>query len=186
MNQKNQIEIAKKKLSIIDQTASMHFKLSDTYKKRACIGDGVEILISVILCGITFLDYEKFISVDINKIHLAIGFVSVFLFAFTLLKQMLGYKELSEKHFIAGKIYVKIKRELKNKINQWECGLEEDVLVVLDEKMKTLDELPQIPEKHFAKLKHSHKTKVAFSKFLDEHPNDFWLVCKIKFRLGCK
>ncbi len=183
---KNPIEIAKQKLKVVDQTASMHFKLSDKYKKWTRTEDIIEIIISVLLCGITFLDYDKFIEINSDRVSLIFGFISVFLFAFTLIKQTLGHKELCEKHFIAGKMYIKTKRELINKINQWETGLEEDILTVLDEKLRSLDELPQIPEKNFAKLKHAHKSKVAFSKFLDEHPNEFWLVCKFKFRFNLK
>jgi len=54
----------------------------------------------------------------------------------------------------------------------------------LDDHYSTLNDLPQIPEKHFPRLKHAHQSKVEFSKFLDNHQNDFWLICRIKFRFG--
>ena len=60
----------------------------------------------------------------------------------------------------------------------------DQILSYIKEHYKTLNDLPQIPEKHFAKLKHAHLSKVAFSKFLDSHEKDFWIICKIKFHFN--
>lgn len=182
----SQIENAKKTLRVIDQTASMHFTLSDTYKRYSKFEDILEILISVILCGLTFLDYEKYFGLPANTSILLVGFLSIFLFAYTLIKQALGHKELYERHLLAGKMYVKIKRELRTKIKRWESGEVEDILGVLDNLTGALEDLIQIPEKKFAKLKHQHQAKVAFSKFLDDNPHKFWLVCRWKFRMKNK
>jgi len=70
-------------------------------------------------------------------------------------------------------------------INLWITQTAEDseVLRDIDNHFGSLENLPQIPEKHFNRLKHAHQAKVALSKFQDSHPSDYWLICKIKFRL---
>lgn len=178
----NHIEVAKKTLRVIDQTASMHFMLSDTYKNLSKAEDILEIVVSVMLCGLTFFDYEKYFGISSNLSLLSVGFLSIFLFAYTLIKQALAHKELCERHLIAGKMYVETKMKLRTKIRRWESGEKDDILGVLDDMSKPLEDLIQIPEKKFAKLKHQHQSKVAFSKFLDEYPQERWIVCKLKFR----
>ena len=186
MDNKDIIEVAKNKKRIFDQTASMHFKLSDEYKFLSNLEDIIEIIISVVLCGITFLDCEKYLGISQNDSTLIIGFISIFLLAFTLVKQGLGHKQLYEKHQLAGKMYVMSKLDLSSKIEEWASKDVEKVQILsyIEEHYKTLNDLPQIPEKHFVRLKHAHQSKVAFSKFLDSHATDFWLVCKLKFRFS--
>lgn len=186
MDKQTILDFADKKKKGFDQMASMHFKLSDKYKLFSNLEDAIEIVISVLLCGITFIDCERYFHIPSDISSLAIGFVSIFLFAFTLIKQTLGHKELCEKHQLAGKMYAKAKLDLATKITEWSLKpvTDEIVLSYLDDHYTTLNDLPQIPEKHFAYLKHAHQTKVAFSKFLDRHPNDFLWVCRLKFRLG--
>ena len=180
------IDMANKKKKVFDQCASMHFKLSDEYKLLSNIEDAIEIAISVILCGVTFLDCEKYLQIPSEYYSLIIGFVSIFLLAFTLIKQNLGHKQLCEKHQIAGKMYAKSKLDLTAKIAEWSINPQSDIemLSYLDDHYSTLNDLPQIPEKHFPRLKHAHQSKVEFSKFLDNHQNDFWLICRFKFRFG--
>lgn len=179
--------MANNKRRVFDQCASMHFKLSDEYKYLANIEDALEIVISVILCGVTFLDCETYFHISSEYSTLIIGFVSIFLLAFTLIKQNLGHKQLCEKHLLAGKMYAKSKLDLTTKIAEWSANPQSDIemLSYLDDHYSTLNDLPQIPDKHFARLKHAHQEKVEFSKFLDNHRNEFWLICKLKFRF-CK
>ena len=180
------LDLAKKKKKVFDQTASMHFMLSDEYKRLSNIEDSIEIIISVLLCGVTFLDCEKYFHISSKASILIIGFISIFLLAFTLIKQSLGHKQLCEKHQLAGKMYAKAKLDLASKISEWDINpiSDNELISYLNDHYNALNDLPQIPEKHFGRLKHAHQTKVEISKFLDSHPNDFWLVCKIKFRLG--
>ena len=179
------LDLAQKKKRVFDQTASMHFTLSDEYMRLTNLEDAIEIIVSVLLCGVTFLDCEKYFHIPSNTSSLIIGLVSIFLLAFTLIKQSLGHKQLCEKHQLAGKMYAKAKLDLASKITEWEINpiSNSELLAYLDDHYNALSDLPQIPEKHFARLKHAHQAKVELSKFLDSHPNDFWLVCKIKFRL---
>ena len=186
MDKKTILDRVNKKKKGFDQLASMHFKLSDKYKRFSSIEDAVEIVISVLLCGVTFLDCEQYFHIPSNASSLIIGFISIFLLAFTLIKQDLGHKELCQKHQLAGKMYAKAKLDLAARITEWDLKPVSDgeVLAYLNDHYTALNDLPQIPEKHFAYLKHAHQTKVEFSKFLDQHPNDFLWVCKLKFRLG--
>ena len=186
MDKKMILDLAKKREKGFDQMASMHFKLSDKYKCFSSIEDTVEIVISVLLCGVTFLDCEQYFHIPSNASSLIIGFISIFLLAFTLIKQNLGHKELCQKHQLAGKMYSKAKLDLVAKIKEWDLKpvSDDEALAYLNDHYTALNDLPQIPEKHFAYLKHAHQTKVEFSKFLDQHPNDFLWVCKLKFRLG--
>lgn len=186
MDKKTILDLVNKKKKGFDQLASMHFKLSDKYKRFSSIEDAVEIVISVLLCGVTFLDCEQYFHIPSNASSLIIGFISIFLLAFTLIKQNLGHKELCQKHQLAGKMYAKAKLDLSARITEWDLKPVSDgeVLAYLNDHYTALNDLPQIPEKHFAYLKHAHQTKVEFSKFLDQHPNDFLWVCKLKFRLG--
>lgn len=186
MSNKNAgLDIANNKKRIFDQMASMHFRLSDEYKHFACIEDAIEIIISVALCGITFLDFQEYFNIIIRKPSLIVGCISIFLFAFTLIKQSIGHKQLCEKHQIAGKMYSQAKLDIATKIAEWNAtgASIEDVLNYINSHFSSLNELPQIPEKHFNRLKHLHQSKVEMSKFLDTHRNDFWLVCRIKFRI---
>ena len=180
------IDIANKKKKVFDQCASMHFMLSDEYKFRSNIENALEIAVSVILCGVTFLDCEKYFQIPSEYFSIIIGFVSIFLLVFTLIKQALDHKKLCEKHQIAGKMYAKAKLDLESKIAEWRDNPQSDdeILYYLNSHYNTLSDLPQIPEKHFLRLKHAHQSKVEFSRFLDNHQRDFWLICKIKFRLG--
>ena len=186
MDKKTTLDLANKKKKDFDQMASMHFRLSDKYKRFSNTEDTVEVVISVLLCGVTFLDCEQYFHISSNTSSLIIGLVSIFLLAFTLIKQNLGHKELCEKHQLAGKMYAKAKLALTAKIKEWDIKSvsDDEVLAYLDDHYAALNDLPQIPEKHFAYLKHAHQTKVEFSRFLDSHPNEFLWVCKLKFRLG--
>lgn len=181
---KDGLDIAKNKKRIFDQMASMHFRLSDEYKRLTCIEDAIEIIISVALCGITFLDYQEYFNITIQKPTLIVGCISIFLLTFTLIKQSVGHKQLCEKHQIAGKMYSQAKLAIASKITEWNAAetSTEDILNYIDSHFSSLNELPQIPEKHFNRLKHLHQSKVEMSKFLDSHRKDFWLICKIKFR----
>lgn len=183
-NEKAALEIANTKKRIFDQMASMHFKLSDEYKYLASIEDAIEIIVSVLLCGITFLDFQEYFDIAIEKPTLIIGCISIFLFAFTLIKQGLGHKQLCEKHQIAGKMYSQAKLNIASRITEWSAEPVpiEEIINYIDSHFSTLNELPQIPEKHFNRLKHLHQSKIEMSKFLDSHHNDYWLICKIKFR----
>lgn len=178
------LDIAKNKKRIFDQMASMHFRLSDEYKHLTHIEDAIEIVVSVALCGITFLDYQEYFNINFQKPTLVVGCISIFLLAFTLIKQNLGHKQLCEKHQIAGKMYSQAKLDIASKITAWNL-IEistEDILNYIDSHYGSLNELPQIPEKHFNRLKHLHQSKVEMSRFLDSHKNDFWPICMIKFR----
>lgn len=183
-NEKTALDIANNKKRIFDQMATMHFKLSDEYKHLASIEDAIEIIVSVTLCGITFLDYQEYFNIAIERPTLIIGCISIFLLAFTLIKQGIGHKQLCEKHQIAGKMYSQAKLSIASKITEWSADPVpvKEVLNYIDSHFSTLNELPQIPEKQFNRLKHLHQSKVEMSKFLDSHRNDYWLICKIKFR----
>lgn len=190
MGTQTAIEMAKTKKRVFDQTASMHFKLSDEYKIKYTVEDALEIIISITLCGVTFLDCEKYFHISEEISTLVMGFATIFLLAFTLVKQRLNHKQLYEKHRLAGKMYVQAKLDIASKLIKWQEDRTEtrdtDILDYMDNHFTTLNDLPQIPERHFNRLKHSHQRKVAFSKYLDSHQNDFWLICKIKFRLKMK
>ena len=183
------LEKAKKKKNTFDQMASMHFKLSDRYKCYSVIEDSFEMLASVFLCGVTFLDFEKYFHFTVTNTDLIIGFVSIFIFALTLIKQRLGHKQLSEQHHFAGKMLTKSKLDIDNKICEWSTSKDikcEEICSYLNYHYENLNDLPQIPEKNFLKLKHTHQQKVEFSKFLDKHKNEPMIVCKLKFYLNCK
>lgn len=183
---KTALDIANNKKRIFDQMASMHFRLSDTYKCFAGAEDIIEIIVSVVLCGITFLDYQAYFNISIKRPMLIVGFISIFLLAFTLIKQSVGHKQLSEKHQIADKMYSQAKLDIASKIVEWSIlsTPDENVLNYIDSHFGSLNELPQIPEKKFSRLKHWHQSKVEMSKFLDSHRNEFWFVCKVKFRFS--
>ena len=66
------LDIANNKKRIFDQMASMHFRLSDEYKHFACIEDAIEIIVSVALCGITFLDFHEYFKITIQKPNLIV------------------------------------------------------------------------------------------------------------------
>jgi hypothetical protein len=191
MNNENlAINEARNKKRVFDQMASMHFKLSDEYRRWARFEDAIEIAVAVSLCGVTFLNFQNYFNITIENSTLIVGGISIFLLIFIFIKQRIGHRQLSEKHQLAGKLYTKAKLDLTSMINMWITVTVDDseVLSNIDNRFGTLNDLPQIPEKHFSRLKHAHQSKVAMSKFLDSHPNDFWLLCKLKFRLGsiCK
>ena len=180
------LDVAYNKKRIFDQMASMHFRLSDEYKRLASIEDAIEIIISVALCGITFLDYQEYFNITIQRPTFIVGCISIFLLAFTLIKQGVGHKELCEKHQIAGKMYSQAKLDIASKIAEWNISdtSTKDILNYIDSHFSSLNELPQIPEKHFNRLKHMHQSKVEMSKFLDSHKKDFWVICRLKFRFS--
>lgn len=187
-SQNDAFDKAYKKKSVFDQMASMHFELSDRYLAWVKFEDATEIIISIVLCGLIFFDFEKFGSRIPVDMHLVIGFISIFLLAFTLIKQHLDHKKLSEQHRLAGKTYARAKMEIGSKIDEWVIQniSELEIISYLQKNYTELNDLPQIPEKYFTKLKHKHQTKVEFSKFLDSHKNDYLWVAKLKFRMGKK
>lgn len=183
-DKKSGLDVAKSKKSVFDLMASMHFRLSDEYNHYSNIEDAIEIIVSVLLCGITFLDYQEYFNITIKQPVLVVGFISIFLLAFTLIKQSIGHKQLCEKHQLAGKMYSQAKLDITSKIADWsvEEASTKEILDYIDSHFNSLNDLPQIPEKHFNRLKHLHQSKVEMSKFLDSHRNDFWFICKVKFR----
>ena len=185
-SKKGCMNVAYSKKRIFDQMASMHFRLSDEYKRLASIEDAIEIIISVALCGITFLDYQEYFNITIQRPTFIVGCISIILLAFTLIKQGVGHKELCEKHQIAGKMYSQAKLDIASKIAEWNISdtSTKDILSYIDSHFSSLNELPQIPEKHFNRLKHMHQSKVEMSKFLDSHKKDLWVICRLKFRFS--
>lgn len=171
----NYIEEAKKKRNIFDQTASMHFKLSDMYHGWSITFDIIEIVFAVALGSVAFA--------NVQQINIIVGVVSSGLFAFTLIKQRLNFKKKSEQHQLAGKAYVNAKLDLNTMLQKWRNEVTVDEISdYLIDSYKYLSDVIQIPERHFAKLKHHHQRKVEFSKYLDSHKSDSWLRCKIGFR----
>lgn len=166
---------AKKKRSIFDQTASMHFKLSDIYHMWSVITDIIEIVFAVALGSVAFA--------NLQQLSIIIGIVSSGLFAFTLIKQRLNLKEKSEQHRLAGKAYVNAKLDINTMLLKWnnEATVDEIADYLLNS-FKYLGDVIQIPEKKFAKLKHYHQRKIEFSKYLDDHKSDSWFKCKREFR----
>lgn len=187
-NTKDSLEYAHKKKRVYDQMTSMHFTLSDKYERMSKIEDTIEIVLSVFLCGFTFCDLGKLGWGQLKNPMLIIGLTSIILFAFTLVKQRLDHKKRSEQHYLAGKMYAHVKLEVDSKIKVWERQEidEFEVVQYFQDNFSELNELVQIPEKDFIKLKHAHQTKVEFSKFLDTHKNDYLWICKLKFRFGRK
>ncbi len=183
MESRSALDFAYQKKRIFDQMASMHFRLSDRYRFYTRAEDTFEIISSVLLCGLTFFDYEKYTELSASASTAYVGVISILIFAFTLIKQKLSFSQLSEKHNIAGKMYSQAKLDITSKIYEWSinCVSDKYILDYINEHYSSLNELPQIPEKQFNKLKHCHQSKIEMSKFLDEHKNDFWLFCKIKF-----
>ena len=98
------------------------------------------------------------------------------------------HKKRSEQHYLAGKMYAHAKLEVDSKIKVWELQEVDELEVVqyFQNYFSGLNELVQIPENKFTKLKHAHQTKVEFSKFLDTHKRDYLWICKCKFRFGQK
>ncbi|MGM9523833.1 MAG: hypothetical protein ACI3VU_05415 [Faecousia sp.] len=166
----------------------MHFTLSDKYERMSKIEDTIEVVLSVLLCGLTFCDFDQLGWGQIKNPTLIIGLTSIILFAFTLVKQRLDHKKRSEQHYLAGKMYAHVKLEVDSRIKVWERQEidEFEVVQYFQDNFSELNELVQIPEKDFIKLKHAHQTKVEFSKFLDTHKNDYLWICKLKFRFGRK
>ena len=180
------LDYAKQKKRIFDQMATMHFKLHDKYKNYSTIETVIEILISIILCGCTFLDLNILFPQIRIESSLIAGLTSIGLFAYTFVKQALGHDKKSEKHYNAGKLFSKAKLDLNNKIVEWESSQSSDkeIFNFISNRYEIINDQPQIPEKYFAKLKHYHQEKVEFSKFLDEHRREFYPICKIKFRMS--
>ena len=75
MDKKTILDFAEKKKKGFDQMASMHHKLSDKYKLFSNLEDIIEIVISVLLCGITFIDCERYFHIPSDISSLTIGFV---------------------------------------------------------------------------------------------------------------
>ena len=83
-------------------------------------------------------------------------------------------------------MYSRAKLDINARISEWEImeTESEDILQYCNNRFLELNELPQIPEKEFIRLKHAHQSKVEFSKFLDTHKRDCLLMCKLKFWFG--
>ena len=118
-NENKSFTIAENKKRIFDQMASMHFILSDKYNFQSKSEYAIEITVSILLCGITFLDREKFFNISADITTLIIGLIAIFLLAFTIIKQNMNHKQLCEQHRNAGKVYAKAKLELAGMIAEW-------------------------------------------------------------------
>ena len=179
------LDYAQKKKKNFDQMASMHFCRSDKHRFYKNIEDFIEIVISILLCGLTFLDWKVLFT---NSDYLFLtqyfpGFAGIFLFAFTFLVRNWDHSGTSKEHYIAGKMLTQAKLDIESKIEQWKIQeIDESVILqYIENHYNNLNDLPQIPENEFAKLKHEHQRKIEFSKFLDVHKESCWWCCKIKF-----
>lgn len=123
------IEDATKKRNVFDQTASMHFRLSDIYHGWSVICDVIEIVFAVALGSVAFA--------NIQNLSVIIGVVSSGLFAFTLIKQRLDLKEKSEQHRLAGKAYVNAKLDLNSMLLKWSNEVTADEKISEYESMST-------------------------------------------------
>lgn len=177
------LDSAEKKFRVYDMMTSMFFKLADYYHHVDLVYDVFELALSTLICGVTFLGETSVITISHKIYTLTIGFSSIGLFAFTLIKQRLDYKKLAEEYKFAGKKYAAAKSKLKKQLDIWtdEGFNNTDINLFMENLDDTLKDLATIPENKFHKLKHYHQQKVEYSKFLDSNKSEPWYLCKFKF-----
>ncbi len=149
------IEQAEKKKKIFDMMVSMHSKMRDSYNYWNNVFDCLEILASVLFCGVTFFDFRNVFS---DNIAMLFGIVSILFFSFTIIKQRLNFKSKAEQHRTAAIMYAKAKIDIAQQIILWEeqNTTSEVVSEYIANKYDSLSELVSIPEKRFHRLKHHH------------------------------
>jgi hypothetical protein len=113
-----------------------------------------------------------------------LGFFAILTFFLSIVQMKVSWKELSESHGRATKIYSDIKKETNYLLT---AGIEisqENYSRLLDKYDFAGEACITVPERQFLQLKQKHKVKVLISKYLDTHPAVN--ICLIRLILSWK
>lgn len=163
--------------------ASIHSKLSDSYRKRYTILNSILLFISVVLVGLTFVS-EQFVQSTVgvapDLLRWLLGITSILNFSGILLLSQWKWQERATEHREAVRFYFQI----VNRIRQWlesDVDITEDIIDEIRTDYSKTQSLPKIPDSEFLPLKQWHLQKIAVSRELDKHP--FESIRSIKKRL---
>jgi hypothetical protein len=152
--------------------ASMHSRMSDSYRFWHTTISSTILIFSTFLVGLTFLSdefVEKSIGLSPFAVKWAIGITSILTFLGVLLLTEWGFQGKAVEHREAVRFYFRI----VNKIRKWQ----DNAVVITSEMMEEIrseysqtQSIPKIPESQFLKLKQWHLRKVAMSREMDKNP----------------
>lgn len=177
-----QIEIIKIDDELVTLLQVMHAKLRDRYRLIEEIYDVINIIISIILCVLTFYDQS---SISSNKIITMIGYLAIILFIFSLIKQRLNFKEKYAKHAEASNLLLRLKYEIRDTlfiIERTSQEVSDEKIIQLRKKLaNTKSSIIEISDHQYLRLKKYFHKKRAYSSFLESEKSSFWLTSKFKF-----
>ena len=179
------LELLKKRRDNVDQMISMHSKKRDELMGLARILDSVCIVASIIVCGVTFFNYENYGWGD--TLHLAVAFVSILLVAASLLNSFSNFKVKADKHAQAANRFASVKKTIDAELSCEELLTTGDeshceVLKKIDAEIAAIAEISVISEKDFNRLKHYHRKKEKYRSMVGDYDSDSYLIARLKMR----
>lgn len=171
------------KRDVRDMMVSAYSMLRDSCRRRNGLLECIELGLAVFICGMTFFNYARFD--ESGNLALIIGFVSIAVFALSLIRQRLDYKTLAERYNRAAECCYEARRQIDLVLQEYTGELPIDVLAAVGDKVEQIcSDIERIPDSKFVKLKFKHRVKVAFSRYVSDSSESLWLLCKLRFTMS--
>jgi hypothetical protein len=181
MNNSDDASVAKElhhQYRIMNMWLTIYQKLFTRYRLRAKIFELILLLCALLLCLTTFVDHKilQFILITSDKSQMILGFSSFALLIIALLSWVTNWKERAAYYGQAVDILCKTRIE---------CGELLKLTITETEDFRTksfifsflINNLPQITEKEFHRLKAFHKRQLEVDKMIDRYPgSSVWLL----------
>jgi hypothetical protein len=167
---------------IIDQLMTAHAVLRDRYARRARILNIGLLSLAIALNGFVFVS-DDFLRIifwnDLARVKAVLGLVSIGLLIFSIVEFRVDWEGQSRSHSEAlgrlGRLKAKYREVRSNKAPDRFDELTREYA-------STMETLPSIPERSFARLKAQHQFKRALSKQISKHPTVPAVLLAIRLR----
>ena len=177
------LEQLKKRKDNVNQMISMHSKKRDELIRLARMLDSACIMASIIVCGVTFFNYDGYGWGDM--LHLGIAFVSIVLVAASILNSFSNLKVDADKHAQAANRFASVKKTIDAELSCEELMATGDeihceVLKRIDAEIAAIAEISVISEKDFNRLKHYHRRKEKYRTMVGDYDSDSYPIARLK------
>lgn len=172
----------------IRRVASMmitaHSILRDKYLTHSAFFENGLLIASAFLNAFVFIDEQlitQTIGISSSNQKLFIGFLSITVFAISIVLLQVRWKEKAKGHAIAADQYYSLMQESRRIISLADEANRNVVSCKFIEKYaEVTSTLAKIPERKFNGLKLQHYRKIELSKLIDKHPGSVLFILRIK------
>lgn len=154
---------------VIDMMLTMHSALRDRYARLARGLDIVLVATSILLSGFVFADDRvmEMLGLDPARTRMGIGLASLVLVIASVIGLVVDWKGARERHARAAGVLAHLKTESRLIVSGGAEASPEQIRGRWRENSLAVAGLPEVPERHFHRLKARHLRKIALSRLMD-------------------